>query len=84
MQSLIQSDNDTKYLHNYLRTGSRDDVKKLLEIELKNHRDSKTLSIGNVLIPQLCGDLKSEIVKNIESKMLNEQHISLAPSISYQ
>lgn len=80
----MQPHNDTTFLHNYLFTGSRDDVHKLLEIELKNHHDSKIVSIGNVLIPQLCGNLKSEILKNIESKTLTEQHISLAPSISYQ
>lgn len=51
---------------------------------VKNHKGSKTDSIGNLLIPQMKFELKAHIVQSIEEKRLTEQHVSLAPSISYE
>lgn len=51
---------------------------------VKNHRGSKTDSIGNILIPQINFDLKTNIIQSIEEKSLTEQQVSLAPSISYE
>lgn len=51
---------------------------------MKNHKGSKTDSIGNLLIPQMKFELKAHIVQSIEEKRLTEQHVSLAPSISYE
>lgn len=51
---------------------------------VKNHRSSNTGSIGNLLIPQINFELKSNIIQSIEEKRLTEQQISLAPSISYE
>lgn len=51
---------------------------------VKNHKLSKTDSIGNLLIPQIKFELKANIMECIEGKSLTEQHISLAPSISYE
>ncbi|XP_031640462.1 protein rigor mortis [Contarinia nasturtii] len=91
LQSLLQkstssgdtSENAQECLHEKL-FGNREDVMKLLNDELKNHRFSKTNSIGNLLIPQIQYDLKANIIENIEGKSLTEQHVSLAPSISYE
>lgn len=53
-------------------------------ISVKNHKGSKTESIGNLLIPQINFELKSHIVQSIEEKRLTVQHVSLAPTISYE
>lgn len=53
-------------------------------ILVKNHKGSKTESIGNLLIPQISFGLKAHIIQCIEEKRLTEQHVSLAPSISYE
>ncbi|XP_055379595.1 protein rigor mortis [Condylostylus longicornis] len=63
--------------------GSRDDVKELLDEELRNHQTSGTKSIANLLIPQITGDLKEEILKCVQNKKMTEWHVSLAPTISY-
>lgn len=64
--------------------GTKSEVKQLLDDELRNHHSSGTKSIANILIPQIKGDLKQEILKCIQIKKLNEWHISLAPTISYE
>lgn len=51
---------------------------------VKNHRHSKTESIGNLLIPQINFELKANIIDSIEQKRLTEQQVSLAPSVSYE
>lgn len=50
----------------------------------KNHKKSKTESIGHLLIPQINFGLKANIIESIEEKRLTEEQISLAPSISYE
>ena len=56
----------------------------ILYFLVRNHKGSKTDSIGNLLIPQIKIELKANIIESIEAKRLTEQQVSLAPSISYE
>lgn len=51
---------------------------------VENHKQSKTESIGNLLIPQIDHNLKENIMDCIQAKNLTPQHIALAPSISFE
>lgn len=75
--------NRKKYLHEKLFS-TRDDVRELLDEELNGHKISKTESIGNLLIPQINSNLKTDIMFSIETRKLTQQQIALAPSISFE
>lgn len=51
---------------------------------VQNHKRSKTVSIGNLLIPQINFNLKESIIDSITAKKLTSLQIALAPSISYE
>lgn len=44
---------------------------------------SKTESVAHILIPQLKHELQADILDKIEKKTLTEQHVALAPMISF-
>ncbi|XP_075165402.1 gem nuclear organelle associated protein rigor mortis [Haematobia irritans] len=63
--------------------GSKSEATQLLTDELKNHQNSESKGISNILMPQLNGSIKDEILKCVQAKQLCEWHVSIAPSISY-
>ncbi|XP_037035514.1 protein rigor mortis [Bradysia coprophila] len=84
LNELLLEPDDPTYgsLHRLLFSG-KEEARQLLEIELQNHKDSTTDSIGHVFIPQLNVSLETEINEMIASKRLTSQHVSLAPMISF-
>lgn len=45
---------------------------------------SSAEAIGNILLPQINMDLKTQILMRTEMKLLTPQYVSLAPSISFE
>lgn len=56
----------------------------IIQIPVRNMRTSSAEAIGNILLPQMNNDLKSQIIARTEAKLLTPQLVSLAPSISFE
>lgn len=78
----LQNPSESQLLHSYFFS-SRDDVKKVLALEMKHYQDANVQSIGRLLIPQLCCDLNVELLSHVAQKTLTERHLALAATISY-
>ncbi|XP_053694685.1 protein rigor mortis [Sabethes cyaneus] len=59
-------------------------LRELIAAETKNHNESRTSSIGTILLPQIAFRLKEVIIERIASRTLTDQLVALAPSISYE
>ncbi|KAJ6642190.1 Protein rigor mortis, partial [Pseudolycoriella hygida] len=80
---MFERDDQPNYALHRLLFAGKDEAKKLLSIELQNHKDSTTNSVGQLFIPQLNFNLEAEINEYITTKKLTPQHVSLAPMISF-
>jgi hypothetical protein len=53
-------------------------------ISVSNHKKTSALSAGHLLLPQMNGSLKEEILQRISTKTMNDEYLCLAPNISYE